>query len=104
MIVVAAIATGTLNLLHVPPPHPFLGERLGPPDLMNAIALNSSVFNAAAVIGPAIAGLIIGNVGVPICFLVNSVSYLAAIVSLLLMRDLPALMREQQELPWLTRI
>src|ERR1700726_4899140 len=67
----------------------FVIEMVGRRDLMNAIALNSSVFNASAVIGPAIAGLVIAAVGVPICFLANSISYLAAIVALLLMRDLP---------------
>jgi MFS family permease len=77
---------------------------VGKQDLMNAIALNSSVFNGAAVIGPAVAGVIIGTVGLPICFLANSISYLAAIVALLLMRDLPALVREHHEQPWLRRI
>jgi predicted MFS family arabinose efflux permease len=79
-------------------------EMVGRQDLMNAIALNSSVFNAAAVIGPAVAGVLIGAVGVPFCFLANSVSYLASIVALLLMRDLPALVREHHEQPLLTRI
>jgi MFS family permease len=71
---------------------------------MNAIALNSSVFNGAAVIGPSVAGLIIAAVGVPLCFLANSVSYLAAVVALLLMRDLPALLRERPQEPMLARI
>jgi MFS family permease len=71
---------------------------------MNAIALNSSVFNTAAVVGPAVAGVIIGIAGVPICFLANSVSYLAAIVALLLMRDLPLLVRERQDQHWLRRL
>ena len=104
MVVLAAITTGTINLFDVPSRQAFVIEMVGKQDLMNAIALNSSVFNAAAVIGPAIAGLIIGNVGVPICFLANSISYLAAIVALLLMRDLPALVREHHEQPLLTRI
>src|SRR5690348_8011956 len=58
-------------------------------DLMNAIALNSSVFNGAAVVGPSIAGVLIALVGVPLCFLANSLSYLGAVAALLLMRDLP---------------
>ena len=96
MIVVAAIATGTINLFDVPSRQAFVMEMVGRADLMNAIALNSSVFNLAAVVGPAVAGLIIAAVGVPICFLANSVSYLAAIAALLLMRDLPAVAREGQ--------
>ncbi len=94
MIVVAAIATGTINLFDVPSRQAFVIEMVGRADLMNAIALNSSVFNLAAVVGPAVAGLLIAAVGVPICFLANSVSYLAAIVALALMRNLPALVRE----------
>jgi MFS family permease len=104
MIVVAAIATGTINLFDVPSRQSFVIEMVGKQDLMNAIALNSSVFNTAAVVGPAVAGVIIGIAGVPICFLANSVSYLAAIVALLLMRDLPALVREHHEQPLLRRI
>jgi MFS family permease len=104
MVVVAAIATGTINLFDVPARQSFVIEMVGKQDLMNAIALNSSVFNAAAVIGPAVAGVLIGAVGVPFCFLANSVSYLASIVALLLMRDLPALVREHHEQPLLTRI
>jgi MFS family permease len=104
MVVVAALATGTINLFDVPSRQAFVIEMVGKQDLMNAIALNSSVFNGAAVIGPSIAGLIIGAFGVPLCFLANAVSYLAAIIALLLMRDLPALVREREQQPWLTRI
>src|SRR5207245_5421931 len=91
MVLIAAAATGTINLFDVPARQSFLIEMVGRQDLMNAIALNSSVFNAAAVIGPSIAGLIIAAVGVPICFLANSLSYLAAVGALLLMKDLRAL-------------
>ena len=104
MIVVAAIATGTINLFDVPSRQSFVIEMVGRQDLMNAIALNSSVFNLAAVVGPAVAGLLIAAVGVPICFLANSVSYLAAIVALLLMRDLPAVVRHGAEQPIFARI
>jgi predicted MFS family arabinose efflux permease len=104
MVVVAAVAIGTINLFDIPSRQAFVIEMVGRQDLMNAIALNSSVFNAAAVVGPAVAGLIIGAAGVPACFLVNSVSYLGAIAALLLMRDLPALVRDQNEPPLLTRI
>ncbi|HMJ38415.1 MAG TPA: MFS transporter, partial [Verrucomicrobiae bacterium] len=57
MVIVAAFATGTINLFDVPARQAFVIEMVGRHDLMNAIALNSSVFNASAVIGPAIAGL-----------------------------------------------
>jgi MFS family permease len=104
MVIVAAFATGTINLFDVPARQSFVIEMVGRQDLMNAIALNSSVFNTAAVVGPAVAGVIIGIAGVPICFLANSVSYLAAIVALLLMRDLPLLVRERQDQHWLRRL
>ncbi|HEY4913579.1 MAG TPA: MFS transporter [Candidatus Dormibacteraeota bacterium] len=104
MVIVAAFATGAINMFDVPARQAFVIEMVGRQDLMNAIALNSSVFNASAVIGPAIAGLVIAAVGVPICFLANSVSYLAAIVALLLMRDLPHLVAQHHEQPFLTRI
>ena len=90
MIIIAAFVTGSINLFDVPSRQAFVIEMVGRQDLMNAIALNSSVFNASAVIGPAIAGVLIAEVGIPICFLANSLSYLAAIIALLLMRDLPA--------------
>jgi len=77
---------------------------VGRQDLMNAIALNSSVFNGAAVIGPSVAGVIIGAVGVPLCFLANSMSYLGAVGALLLMKDLPAVVPERHEQPWLQRV
>ena len=99
MVVVAAFATGAINALDVPTRQAFQIEMVGKQDLMNAIALNSSVFNASAVIGPSIAGVLIGLVGVPICFLLNSVSYLAAIAALLLMRDLPGTARHREDLP-----
>lgn len=104
MVVIAAAATGTINLFDVPARQSFLIEMVGRKDLMNAIALNSSVFNAAAVIGPSIAGVLIASVGLPLCFLANSVSYLAAVGALLLMRDLPAVVPEHREQPWLERI
>jgi MFS family permease len=91
MVILGALATGTINLFDVPARQAFIVEMVGKQDLMNAIALNSSVFNGAAVIGPAIAGALIAVVGVPLCFLANSVSYLAAVVALLMMRNLPAL-------------
>jgi MFS family permease len=104
MVIVAAIATGTINALDVPTRQSFQVEMVGKQDLLNAIALNSSVFNASAVIGPSIAGVLIALVGVPICFLINSVSYLAAIGALLLMRNLPAVASSRVEEPLRTRL
>ncbi len=104
MVIVAAFATGTINLFDVPARQAFVIEMVGRDDLMNAIALNSSVFNASAAVGPAIAGLVIAAVGIPACFLVNSLSYVAAVAALLLMRNLPSLAPRHQQQPFLQRI
>jgi MFS family permease len=104
MVVVAAVATGTINALDVPTRQAFQVEMVGKQDLLNAIALNSSVFNAAAVIGPSIAGVLIALVGVPICFLLNSISYVAAIAALLMMRNLPSVVPRRDEQPLATRL
>jgi len=104
MVIVAAFLTGTINLFDMPARQAFVIEMVGRQDLMNAIALNSSVFNAAAAIGPAVAGLLIAATGVPACFLVNSVSYVAAIVALALMRELPRLTPQHVELPFMKRL
>jgi len=103
-VLIAAAATGIINAFDVPARQSFVVEMVGKQDLMNAIALNSSVFNGAAVVGPSVAGVIIGAVGVPVCFLANSVSYLAAVGALLLMRNLPAIMREQHDQRWRQRL
>jgi MFS family permease len=84
---VAVLATllGIVNTIDMPARQSFIIELVGKDDLMNAIAMNSSIFNAARAIGPAIAGLIIGAAGTALCFFVNSLSYLAVLWSLLLM-------------------
>ena len=104
MVIIAAFLTGTINLFDMPARQAFVIEMVGRQDLMNAIALNSAVFNAAAVVGPAVAGLLIAAVGVPACFLVNSVSYVAAIVALSQMRDLPSVAPQHLEQPFMKRL
>ena len=104
MVVLAALATGTINALDVPTRQSFQVEMVGKQDLMNAIALNSSVFNASAVIGPSIAGLLIAAIGVPLCFLLNSISYFAAIGALLAMRNLPHVVSDHDPQPLLGRL
>ncbi len=104
MIIAAAVAAGTINALDVPARQSFVVEMVGKRNLMNAIALNSSVFNGAAIIGPSIAGVLIAAVGVPLCFLANSLSYLASVGALLLMRDLPSVISDRQAQPWLARL
>jgi MFS family permease len=99
MVLLAALAWGLVQLVDVPTRQAFAVEMVGREDLMNAIALNSSVWNAAAVIGPALAGVVIAFLGVPICFLINAVSYLAVIGGLALMRNLPTLLPDLARQP-----
>jgi MFS family permease len=61
-------------------------QMVGPAELQNAVALNSGLFNASRVIGPAIAGLLIAAVGTGLCFVVNAFSFLAVLLSLYLLR------------------
>jgi MFS family permease len=77
---------GLVNAFDIPARQAFVVELVGKEDLLNAIALNSSAFNAARVLGPAVAGALIGAVGVGLCFFLNGVSYLAVIAGLLAMR------------------
>jgi MFS family permease len=77
---------GVVNAFDIPTRQSFIVEMVGREDLVSAIALNSSMFNAARVVGPAIAGTLIGLLNVGACFFLNGVSYLAVIWSLLAMR------------------
>jgi MFS family permease len=85
-IICLATLLGTVNAFDVPARQSFLIEMVGREDLLNAIALNSSMFNGARVAGPAIAGILVAVVGEGWCFLLNGISYLAVIASLLMMR------------------
>jgi MFS family permease len=88
-IVVLAALLGAVNAFDIPGRQSFLIEMVSREDLMNAIALNSSMFNGARVIGPAIAGILVSRIGEGWCFFVNGASYIAVIVGLLLMKLAP---------------
>ena len=85
-IFVLAALLGVVNAFDIPGRQSFLVDMVGRDDLMNAIALNSSMFNGARVIGPAIAGILVAKIGEGWCFFVNGASYIAVIIGLLLMR------------------
>jgi MFS family permease len=82
---VLASLLGVVNAFDIPARQAFQVEMVGKPDLMNAIALNSSMFNASRIIGPAIAGILVAAIGEGWCFFMNAVSYVAVIAGLLLM-------------------
>ena len=85
-VVILATLLGIVNTIDMPARQSFIIEMVGKEDLMNAIAMNSSIFNAARAVGPAIAGLIIGAAGTVLCFFVNGLSFLAVLWGLLLMK------------------
>jgi MFS family permease len=84
-IFVLAALLGVVNAFDIPGRQSFLVDMVGKEDLMNAIALNSSMFNGARVIGPAVAGILVARIGEGWCFAANSISYIAVIVGLFLM-------------------
>jgi len=83
---VLAAMLGLTNALDNPTRQAFVVEMVGRDDIANAVALNSSLFNGARLVGPALGGVIIAVVGVGTAFLVNGVSFIAVIAGLLLMR------------------
>jgi MFS family permease len=85
-----------VNTLDMPTRQAFVIELVGKEDLMNAIALNSSVFNLARTFGPALAGIVMGYAGVGTCFYINSFSFAAVIIGLVFIRPLNA---EQRPAP-----
>ena len=85
-IFVLAALLGVVNAFDIPGRQSFLVDMVGREDLMNAIALNSSMFNGARVVGPAIAGILLIKIGEGGCFLANGISYIAVIIGLLMMR------------------
>jgi len=81
---VALMATllGTVNAFDIPARQSFFIELVGRDNLMNAIALNSAAFNGARMIGPVIAGMTIAYIGLPSCFYLNALSFIAVIIAL----------------------
>lgn len=80
-------ALGVVNAFDIPLRQSFVMEMVGRTDVMNALALNSSAFNLARIVGPAIGGVLIARVGVGPVILTNAASFAAVLASLLLMRE-----------------
>ncbi len=81
-LIIMASALGMANTLDMPARQSFVIELVGKEDLMNAIALNSTVFNISRIIGPAIAGILMEYSGVAFCFFANAISFGAVLISL----------------------
>jgi MFS family permease len=88
-IVVLAALLGLVNAVDMPVRQAFIVQLVDKEDLINAIALNSSIFNSARVVGPSVAGILIAVIGEGWCFFANGVSYIAVIAGLLLMKLVP---------------
>lgn len=88
-LLVLVVLAGTASAFEVPTRQSIFAELVARDDLTNAIALNSAAFNLTRIIGPAVAGVLIGSVGVAACFSVNAVSYLAVIAGILAIRRPP---------------
>ena len=84
-IFVLASLLGVVNAFDIPGRQSFLIDMVGKEDLMNAIALNSSMFNGARVVGPAVAGILVAKIGEGWCFGANALSYIAVLIGLVLM-------------------
>ena len=98
-LIVIAFLVGIVNAFDVPIRQAFFVQMVGKEDLPNAIALNSSIFNGARAVGPAIAGIAIAYLGAGWCFFINGLSFVAVIVALLMMRIEPRVIKPSTDSP-----
>ena len=85
-IIVIGLLGGVVLAFDMPARQSFVVEIASREDLMNAISLNSAMFNGARIVGPAVAGFLMAKVGIALCFFIDGVSFLAVIAGLLMMR------------------
>lgn len=96
-ILIMAGVLGIVNTIDMPSRQSIIIELVGKDDLMNAIALNSMVFNLARIIGPAIAGIVMGYAGSAVCFFVNAISFGAVVTSLFFIRLNPVTRKSKSD-------
>ncbi len=94
-VLVLALCQGVVDTLDTPARQTLQVDIVGIEDLQSAVALNSSAFNAARMVGPALAGVLVAVWGEGVCFAVNAVSYLAVLVALLTIRTVPTVRRSE---------
>ncbi len=102
-VVCTAVALGIVNAVDIPTRQAFVPSLVGEEDLVNAIALNSTMFNGARIVGPAVAGVVLAAVGEGWCFAANAASFLAVIVGLVLI-SVPAHAPERRTLSTMAHI
>ena len=90
---------GVTNAFDIAARQSFVVEMVGQEDLMNAIAMNSSMVNGARIVGPAVAGILVAYIGEGWCFFANGVSYVAVVVGLLMMQLEPWVSHAKRESP-----
>ncbi len=88
-IIVLGLCGGVVMAFDMPARQSFVVEIASREDLMNAISLNSAMFNGARIVGPAVAGFLMAKVGIALCFFIDGVSFIAVIAGLVLMRVTP---------------
>jgi MFS family permease len=86
-VMILAVLLGINNAIDMPTRQSFAVEMVGREDMTNAVGLNSAQFNASRILGPAVAGLLIGAFDISIAFLINGISYIAVIAAYLAMRE-----------------
>ena len=95
---VLSFLLGAIKAMDTPARHSFVVELVeGREDLTNAIGLNSAIHHGARTLGPSIAGIVIATQGEVAAFFINSISFVAVIVSLLMMKDLPKLVVDSKQ-------
>ena len=99
-VAVLAAFMGLFSAVEIPARQSMIVELVAREDLTNAIALNSSAFNAARIFGPAVAGFLVAHVGLAVCFALNALSYVAVLVGLRLMELPPREIPPAQSHPW----
>jgi MFS family permease len=85
-IILLGFVLGIVNAFDMPARQALVNQMVDAKDLSNAVALNSSMINAARIVGPGLAGIVVARVGEGACFTINAVSYLAVIMALLAMK------------------
>jgi MFS family permease len=98
-ILALALTLGTINAFDMPARQALIVQLANKEDLLNAISLNSAIFNAARIVGPAIAGVLVAALGEGVCFILNGASFLAVIAALLAMR-VPAQAQPNADSSW----
>ena len=99
-IIVLSLLLGTANAFDTPARQSFVSELVEREDLGNAIALNSTMFQGAMAVGPAVAGITYAVLGPAMCFAINGISFLAVIAALLMMRVKPTVIRVRATSAW----